>query len=346
MPKDETATVADDATVAPVDNNQSTAPELSQAETDALMAAADGVGGTLTPNSPVEEEDGTTDEGGDSGESDSAEKTAADDKTQSDKSDSSEQAAGSTDKAEPAPELKTDKDEAGVYKEPTTADPGEFKPNDYSFEVTTTDGKTHKIASIEEAEALAATLDDNPELISASQFMTLNRKTAVMDRGIQDDKQKHEATKTQYDQEQALAKTREDALVQWNNEINYLASNGDLPAISAEMNSADWSDPEVAKDPAVKARLEIFRWMDTENTKRMGAGLEPVKSVVDAHNAMQLEALKKGNQDTASREKSQRQAKGSMVAGSSSYTPASKAEAGIIGPGGSLDDLVLEYMNQ
>ncbi len=336
MSKQETATEAENTTVV---KEEVVAPEVSQLETDALDAAAGGVTGALTPNSPVEENDensnddsGTEDNQGDNGEESS--------------DDSSTESQDSQEENKSAPELATEKDEAGVYKEPTTEDPGEFTPGDYSFEIKTTDGKVVKISSQEEIDEFAAKLDENSELINASQYTMFNRKSVAMDQGIATDKRNYEANKAKFDQEQSLQTTRQESLTQWNNEINYLANNGELPKISDKLNSADWTDPEVAKEPAVKARLDIFKWMESENSKRMTAGLEPIKSVVDAHNAMQLESFKTQQKDTVSREKEQRQKKGSMVGGAAPHSPSNNPSNSIVGTGGSLDDMVTDYMNQ
>jgi hypothetical protein len=325
------------------DNNEGNTP--SQAEIDALMSASEGIQGTLTPNSPeTEEKDDNKAPVMEEGESEEGDDDSGDDA--GDKGDlSDEQEGDEADRKTVPPEVKEEKDEAGVYKEPTIEDPGEFKPSDYSFEVKTTDGKTHKIASLEDAEALAAELDEKPELISASQFMSLNRKTAQMEIGQSNDKQKHEEAKAKFDDQQSTVKLREDTLDQWNKELIYLAKNGELPEISKEMNEADWTDPEVANDPAVKARLEIAKWMETENTKRLAVGLEPVKSMIDAHSAMQLEAMKKQGQEEVSKEKEQRQKKGGMVGGPSSHQPSNAPAGSIVGAGGSLDDVITEYMN-
>lgn len=330
--------VVDEPTTAP-----ELSQELSQVEQDALLSVSEGVEGTLTANSPEEKEDGTnTEEPGPDVKQSEGEQT---DNVPDDK-EPTEPVEEIVEETQPTPELTTEKDEAGVYAPPTAEDPGEFKAGDYSFEIKTTDGKTHKVSSVEDAESLASTLDDNPELISASQFMALNRKTAVMERGLADDKQKYEADKTKFDEQSALTKTRDDTIVQWNNEVNYLANSGDLPKISDEMNSADWTNPEVAKDPAVKARLEIFKWMEGENSKRLSAGLDPIKSVIDAHNAMQLEGFKKNQQQEVSREKETRQKKGAMVGGATSFNPSNAPAGSIVGLGGSLDDVITEYMNQ
>lgn len=319
-PNEEAAPTAEENTVAEENQEQevTTAPEISQAEQDALLAITDGVEGEMTENTPIDEDNEEPQE--------------------------QEVAPGSD--TEEVPELETEKDEEGVYSSQTTEDPGDFEHGDYSFEIKTTDGKTVNITSPAGVDALTAKLDDDPDLITASQYTLLNRKAAVMEQGITQDRRVYETDKQKFEAEHANTEVRENTLNQWSSEIKYLASNGELPEISADLDKADWTNPEVAKEPAVKARLEVFKWMEGENNKRIDAGLEPIKSVIDAHNAMQLENLKQQNTDTVSREKDQRRAKGSMVGGSSSYSPGNNPSDGIIGLGGSLDDMVTEYYNQ
>jgi hypothetical protein len=289
---------------------------------DALEALSEGVEGSLTANddplSGIEEQE----------ESQEAQEDSKDE---------------SKDKVE---EVVDDVEETPI-EETQTVDPGEFVPNDYSFEVKTADGKTVKISTPEQADELLAKLDENPELMSASQFGILNRKTAIMESSIETERKVFEAEKAQYEAEQALVETREEVIQQWDKEIKYLANRGEIPVISDDKNTANWSDPEIAKDPAVKARVEIFKWMETENNKRIDAGLEPIKSVLDAHNAMQLEAMKNEAQTQEVKEKDTRRKRGAMVGGDSPYIPESNVKGSIIGEGGSLNDLVNDfYMTQ
>lgn len=331
---DETADVKEGATEEQI-NNETVSSGITQAEGDALGAIMEGVGGTLTPNTPIDEE--VQDDDSKSETSEEQDATTGEDK---------DETTTEANTGKPAPQLEEEKDDAGLYNQPVTEDPGEFKPSSYDFEITTTDGKNHKITNLQDAEDFAAQLDEKPELISASQFMALGRKTAVMERGLADDQTRYEAQKQQYETEQANSKQVQDNLVQWNNELNYLANGGDIPKISDAMNQADWQDSEVAKDPAVAARLEIFKWMEGENNKRIPAGLEPIRSVIDAHNAMQLETLRKTQTDEGTQEKETRQKRGSMVGGAAPSNPQNHPANSIIGEGGSLDDLVTEYFNQ
>lgn len=323
------------------ETNPPTAPELDQATQDALLSAQGGVDGTLTPNTPVEEDNEP--EGNDNN-NDADATSPADGATPDKPTDGSKPDSETTTKPEdnkPAPELKPEEPPT-----PKVEDPGEFKPGDYSFEIKTTDGKTVKITSQEDIEEFAAKLDEKPELVSASQYTLFNRKSVSLDQGLANDKSRYEAQKAEYDKEQTLIEDNNKKIVQLNNEMNYLAKNGNLPEITDELNASDWSDPKVAEEPAVKARIEILRWMEAENAKRVEAGLERVTSAVDAYNTMQLEALKQQQSDDVSREKTARQDKGSMVGGSAPHNPANNPANSIIGLGGSLDDVVTEFFNQ
>jgi hypothetical protein len=352
MANDNPAPQADDKSV---DENQE---GLSQVEQDALGAFVGDVKGAVTDNENVPEvevkEGSEEKEGEDKKDVETEDETEVDEKekpeaekTESDKDETEVPAKETEDKSTEVklPEVAPEKDEAGVYKEPTIEDPGDFKPGDYSFSITTTDGKTHNFATPADLDAFATTLDDNPELISASQFSLFNRKSALMEQGIASDKKEFDANKEKFDAEQNLQTTRNNMITQWNKEINYLAKSGDIPEISDENNKADWADPEVAKDPAVVARLALFKWMETENNKRMDAGLEPMKSILDAHNAMQLESMRGQEKKVADKAKEVRRAKGAMVAGPTSHISEEQPKDSIVGTGGSLDDLVAEYYN-
>lgn len=228
--------------------------------------------------------------------------------------------------------------------EPLTAiDPGDFKPGDYSFEVTTTDGKTRKIATPEDADKFAQELDDNPELISASQFVSFNRGVTKMDVGVEGDQKAWQEMKEGYETQEKAEELRQKTVAQWDKEINYLRERGDLPKGSADLNNANWSDPKVAADPSVKAVKELFDWMEAENNRRMGVGLEPVQSVVDAFNSKQLEDMRQQDKDRGNKEVSRRRSMGARVSGGSPYVPTNTPKGSIVGTGGTLDDLLTDY---
>src|ERR1039458_898029 len=242
-----------------------------------------------------------------------------------------------------APELTPEKDETGVYAPVTAQDPGQFKQGDYSFTIQTADGKTRRISTVEDAETLAGELDNNPELISASQFLMLGRKTASMEQGIAAEERTYQAQKEQFDQQTEQAQSREQYLTQWQGEVNYLRGKGELPALEASLNNADWTDPKVANEPGIKETVELLKWMQVENDRRMEAGLPADLSVVSAYNARQLELIRSEDRETTSREKTLTRSRGAMVGKKAPAAPSSGAARGTItGTPHSLDDLATE----
>lgn len=295
---------------------------------DALLAVNGDIKGELKPNRPLEEEQ-PAEEPGKPVENEE-EKQENKDGEQGKKED------------EVVPDITPETDETGVYTPPTATDPGEFKPKDYSFSIQTTDGKTHKISSPEDAESFATQLDEHPELITASQFLTLGRKTATMEQNLARDQESYDQAKVKFEEEQTQATNREQYLTQWQGEINYLRQKGELPAITNELNNADWTDPKVAASPGVKEALAIFKWMEEENNNRMAVGLPPDLSVVSAFNTMQLEAIRNEEKDTLSREKEATRKRGAMVGGKAPYTPSNTPKGTLVGPARGLDDLATE----
>jgi len=118
-------------------------------------------------------------------------------------------------------------------------------------------------------------IDKNPESISAYQFGLLNRRSAVMEQSIASDRRNYDADKVKFDEQQEQTATREQYLTQWQGEINYLRQKGELPAITNELNNADWTDPKVAAESGVKEALAVFKWMEDENKQADGGWVAP-----------------------------------------------------------------------
>lgn len=322
--------------------------ELSDVEQDAINSIVD-VKGELTENeglAEVEEEEKKDEQPDDSADETPDKDTASSDgkKDGDDKESDVDGDKGATnDLDKPTPELEPEKDQAGVYEDNKLEDPGDFKPADYSFEVKTTDGKTHKISTPEDADAFAEKLDGDSELITASQFSTFNRKAALMEQGIAFDKREYETQKTEFDNKAALEETRNNTVVQINNGFNYLESKGELDKLAPEMQVAGaWEKNPDA--PGVKERLAVLKYMDQENERRIANGLDPSFDIVSAHNAMQLEQMRQGNKDESKAKVQERRQKGAKVGGSASWTPENKPKNSIIGTGGTLSDLVTEFL--
>ena len=329
MADDVTPPVDDAEVAAPAEE---VAPEVPAEEPDGdlINALAEGVSGEVTENEDpfaVDDKDESAVEGSAGEEGDDA---AGDESAGGENA--SDDGAGVENVPEPA-----------EAEAPPVVNPGDFQPSDYSFEITTTDGKTVKIATLEDADAFANRLDENPELISASQFMQFNRKVAGMDVGIASEKKAFDQNQEAFEAQQAVDTARQESINQWDKEVNYLAERGELPPITPAQNAADWTDPKVAAQPGIKERVELLHWMDTENDRRITAGLEPMRSMLDAHNAMSLEAMRKGEVEADDKDAQARRARGAFVPPSSSPEPFEQKKSGtIVGLGGTLDDFASE----
>lgn len=254
----------------------------------------------------------------------------------------------SGDKTEPVDEVEDEADDedeivapAASAPVPTLTDPGEYKPADYSFEVTVMDdegknARTHKIKSVEQWDEL---LERDPNLGSAAALLKAQRAATKMETALERDERDHEGKKTAFETEKTTLATQAAATNTMVAEIGYLQAQGKLPAVDKKYVDADWSDPEVAKQPGVKEQLALLNYMRGENKKLVAAGLPAMTSIRDAFNSMQLDRVEKGRPAARAEAASQRKANGARVAGVSS-SPASVAPAGIsVGRGGSLRDI-------
>lgn len=188
---------------------------------------------------------------------------------------------------------------AESYTEPepviTVEDPGDYKPADYSFEVTLKDGKTVKVATPEEAEKLA---DDPDNFETPKQLMDFINKQNKMNRNLERDYEKWETQKKTFSDQLETETQRREQIDGYVGEFQYLVNKGLLPAVDKKYLDADWSDPEVAKQPGVKEQIELLNYMVEENKVRAKAKVKPLTSVVDAYNAWkQDEGTKKTDAD-------------------------------------------------
>lgn len=316
-------------------------PDLTpdqQEEQDALLMVNGNVKGEVKANRPLDEE--ITEE---TSEPETPSETPAEDETEAEEPTPSE-----TEEETPkAPEPTAEPDEAGVYQPPSAVDPGDFKPGDYSFSIQTTDGKTHRISAPEDADALAASFDINPELISASQFMNLSRKTALMEQGIANDRKSYDQMKEQYDAQAAQQETVQQTYLTINNGFNYLQQKGILEPVPPELDKADIKWQEHTDNAAIKARLDILQYISEENARREAAGLPYSFDPIAAQTAMELEALRTQDRENNSREKTATRTRGAMVGKKAPYVPTSEQPGVLVGPARGLDDLATEaYYNQ
>jgi len=224
---------------------------------------------------------------------------------------------------------------------PTLADPGEYVPNDYTFEVVVYDGqgknaRTHKIKSVDEWDEL---LERDPNLGSASALLKAQRAATKMETSLERDKREYDGKKTAFEQEKASVATRQAATDTMVSEIGYLQSKGKLPQVDAKYVDADWGDPEVAKQPGVREQVRLLNYMRDENKARVAAKLKPMTSILDAYNAYVADGAEKDNVTRKRTAGAQRKAAGARVASVSS-APVGAAPPGVsVGRGGSLRDL-------
>lgn len=231
------------------------------------------------------------------------------------------------------------------YEEPapivTAEDPGDFTPQDYSFEVTVYDdegknGKSVKINSIEQWEDL---LDKDSNFGTPSAMLKAQRLATKMESNQERDHEKWQEKKESFDKQSEGQQARQDAVNNIANEITYLVSKGMLPDVAKEYRDVDWSDPEVAKQAGVKEQVALINYMRKENDTRIKAGLKPMTSVIDAYNSMQIEQRNKKATDVQKQAGEARKTAGARVAGTSP-APVSNTPKGImVGRGGSLRDL-------
>lgn len=235
-------------------------------------------------------------------------------------------------------------DEATIVSETPVIlapDPGEFKPADYTFEVTVYDennanARTHKIKSVSEWDDL---LDRDPNLGSASALLKAQRQATKMESASERDKADWQAKKDAYEQEKTQTDARTAAIARNVAEVDYLVNRGDLPKVAKEYATADWSDPEIAKQPGVKEQNALLSYMQKENKARAKAGLPQMSSILDGYNAWQLDQAKKNTATAKVTAGQARKVAGARIAPAGS-TPSQIAPPGLmIGRGGSLRDL-------
>lgn len=224
---------------------------------------------------------------------------------------------------------------------PSSPDPGTFQPGDYAFEVQVFDQnnshpKVRKITSPEQWDEL---LESDPNLGSAAALLKAQRNATKMENNLERDKREFDAKKKTFDDEKAQIDARNAQIETYVAEIGYLQQKGDLPEVAKKYVDADWSDPEIAKQPGVKEQLALLTYMRRENQVRIKAKLKPMTSILDAFNSYQIDRARKGQATTKVTAAQARRANGARVAAVSA-PPVGQAPPGIaVGRGGSLRDL-------
>lgn len=201
------------------------------------------------------------------------------------------------------------------YAEPepvvTIEDPGEYEPQDYSFSIDIK-GKTYKVESLEQAENLA---EEHAEDLNAKQLFSLVSKGSKIDIKQERDKEKWEADKKKFEEQSQEATQRQETIETLANEFKYLEDKGLVPKVADEYRDADWTNPEVAKQPGVKEQIALLNYMTKENEKRSKAGVKPMTSILDVHNAWLLDQERKDQKKADKEAGEARKAAGARVAG-------------------------------
>jgi hypothetical protein len=221
-----------------------------------------------------------------------------------------EEDSKTTEQTVTTPEVEEDVDEPEQVV--TMEDPGDFTPADYSFEVTLKDGKTVKVNTPEEADKLA---EDPDNFETPKQLMEFITKSNKMQRNLDRDHDEWESKKKTYDAQVEESEKRRETTEQYVSEFAYLVKKGVLPKIEEKYLTADWSDPEVAKQPGVKEQVELLNYMVTENKERKKAGVKPLESIVDTYNAWVQDTSVKKSQEQARAAGEARKTAGARVAG-------------------------------
>jgi hypothetical protein len=217
-------------------------------------------------------------------------------------------------------------------------DPGDFQPSDYSFEITYLEDdkpKTVKISSPDDIDSLP----DNPQWASAKDFVKFQANYTKMVTGIEADRQKYEAKKSEYDKDTQAREAEQQVLANWESEIAYLRNEGQIPAIKPELENADWSDPKFANEPGIKEIVEIFEEMGKENERRARAGLPATRSILDTVERMNRQRQVSKEESDKQKQAEIRKQKGAKVAGNSNTQRSTVPKDMIVGEPGTLYDL-------
>src|SRR4029077_16789578 len=110
-----------------------------------------------------------------------------------------------------------------------------------------------------------------------------------------------------------------------------LVDKGELPSLTTEeRESLNWEDEAVVKaHPNITKHKELLNYMRKENTSRTRAGLNPLSSVLDAFNAMQLDSKVKAETENKTKVAEARKAAGARVASGSPGPVSSVSPKGI-----------------
>lgn len=218
-------------------------------------------------------------------------------------------------------------------------DPGDFTPSDYSFDIELADGTKMHISKPEDIDRLP----EDADFGTPANLLKVQSNFNKMTIGLDNDKREYEAKKQAFETEsasqQAIAKNVENMV----NGLNYLETKGKLPKYDQKYETADWSDPEVAKQPGIKERLELLEYRANENVLREKAGLEPM-TITEAFTQRELEGYQAKQEQQRNTQNDKRKAQGAMVGGASAAPAQNIPDDLIIGEGGSTRDISAAYI--
>lgn len=222
-------------------------------------------------------------------------------------------------------------EEVEEFEEPvsnvTATDPGEYRAADYSFTAVNKDGKTVTIKTPDEADTFA---EDDENFKSAKALKDFLRLSQRMENNLEQDHKNWENQTRDFQEQSALAKSQIDTVNNFANEFEYLIDKGLLPKVAQEYKDADWSDPEVRKQPGVKEQSALLSYFVKENKVRESKGISPLSSIVDAYNSYQLDESRKNKEKATKAAGEARKAASSRIAGvSPSPVSASNIPKGI-----------------
>lgn len=188
--------------------------------------------------------------------------------------------------------------------------PGEYVPNDYSFDFEL-EGKSIKINSVEEAEKFA---EDNAEKFTAKELLAFVTKSNKMATNLERDKEKFDKKAEEYKKfqdDQAAEIEFTNSLVA---EVEYLISKGKMPVVPEEFQS-DWTTHEARNNPAIQKHMNLVNYFKNESAVRVKAGLKPMTSMLEAYNSWQLEQKSDNESSLKKQQAEDRKSRSGKVAG-------------------------------
>lgn len=212
--------------------------------------------------------------------------------------------------------------------------PGDFQPKDYAFDVTLADGSTIRVEKPEDIDNIPADADFGTPA-NLAKMQAAYTKMVV---GIENDKRDYDARVEAFNKQEESTKELETRIEVMVNELNYLENKGKLPKVDPKYADADWSDPEIAKQPGVKERLELLEFRAKENAERERLNLSPM-SLLEASREMAAQVAEQAETDRQQKQAALRKQKGAMVSGPTGMPSTSMPDDMIVGVGGSIRDI-------